>query len=366
MPKEESGTINQKIKALLNGYVDEVTPYFKEFFLEQKEYARKISPIALDMVERYENFLGGKRLRGYLTKKSYEMFAGEKDYDISYASLFVEAIHGFALVHDDIMDKDDLRRGEPTVHVQYEDLHDKSYPLGKNRKHYALSMAVNTGDLGVFFANLLVEKTNFPSERKMKLIKRMSEVFINTIYGQGLDVSFEEKEGILEEEVLQVHKYKTAYYTVTGPLQFGAILAGVDEADPRYKATEGYGLPVGVAFQLKDDEMGLFSSEERMGKPIYSDLRQGKVTLLFAKAFENADQEELEFLKSVHGNPNAKKEDLEKVKEIVVKTGALQYSQDLSEKLVIEGNKFIPEITKDKEYQELLNLISEFVISREK
>jgi geranylgeranyl diphosphate synthase type I len=165
---------------------------------------------------------------------------------------------------------------------------------------------------------------------------------------------------------MDIHKFKTAFYTIPGPLQYGAILAGVAEHDPRYKALEEYGIPVGIAFQLRDDELGMFSQQEKFGKPIYSDLRQGKNTVLFAKAFENANEEQLKVLNVMHGNPDVKEEDLHVINEILIETGALKYSEDLSRTLVEEGKAHINKITDNKNYKELLDLVADFVVTRDK
>jgi geranylgeranyl diphosphate synthase type I len=362
--KEKTGA-GKKVQKYLSNYIQDSDPYFEEFFSRQKAFTDSISPIASQMVEKFQDFIGGKRLRGALTRSGYQMFGGGNDYEITKASLAVEIIHGLALIHDDIMDQDDLRRGKPTIHKQYE----TSYREGgsdEKAQTYGKSMAILVGDLGAFLTNIIIAETNFPEERKVRLMKRISEVILLTIYGQGLDVTYEQKLRPLEEEALRVHQYKTSYYTVTGPLEYGAILAGCNESDPRYQALEKYGLPIGLAFQLKDDEMGIFSEEEQIGKPVFSDLREGKVTLLFAKTFEKADNSQLKFLKSVYGKPKADRKDLEKVREIITETGALEYSRKICLDLIAEGKSHISEITRDESYRELLKLIAEFVTKRDK
>lgn len=366
MEQAKKEHVNKKAKEHLLQFIGEVSPYFDEFFSAQKNVSKAIAPIALDMVERYEDFIGGKRLRGALTKIGYEMFGGKPTDDIYKASMIVELIHGFGLMHDDIMDEDELRRKKPTMHIQYQKYFDENFTDSRRHKElYGTSMALNVGDLGPFYANLIIEQTNFPDKLKMRFLKRVSEVVIQTVHGQGLDVTYEQDDVPTEEKVMAIHKFKTAYYTIAGPIQYGAILAGLKETDIRYKAIEDYGIPVGIAFQLRDDELGMFSNPEKFGKPIYSDLRQGKNTVLFAQAFEKADKEQLKFLKSVHGNPNVNEKDLAKVNKILVDTGALSYSQELGWRLVDEGREFISGITNKKKYKELLDLVANYVVTRE-
>src|SRR4030066_320015 len=108
----------------LKEYISNISPYIDTFFSQQKKEAAGISEVSEDLIERYHNFMGGKHLRGGLTKLGYEIFSGYKtnNEDIMKASLVVEIIHGFLLMHDDFMDRDSVRRGKPTIHAQYEKL----------------------------------------------------------------------------------------------------------------------------------------------------------------------------------------------------------------------------------------------------
>lgn len=356
-----------KAEDYLKQYIEGSAPYSDHFFLQQKKIATGVSPIAAEMVEIYRRFLGGKRLRGALTYGSYKMFGGQREEDILQASLIIEIIHAFGLIHDDIMDEDRLRRGQPTAHVQYEDsLKEKSgIKLSKNNpQHFGLSMALDLGDLGPFFSNLILYQTKFSPKTKMDFLEVLSETIVTTIYGQGLDINFELDPNPTQDKVLKVHLYKTANYTVIGPLRYGAVLAGVSKKSPIFKALEGYGRPVGIAFQLRDDELGMFSSEKKLGKPVDSDLREGKNTLLFSKAFENGNPEQISFLRYAHGNKNLTERDLEKARGVIVETGALEFSQKESHRLVEEGKKHIPEITRDKHSQELLAVLADYVVKR--
>lgn len=123
---------------------------------------------------------------------------------------------------------------------------------------------------------------------------------------------------------------------------------------------------MGIAFQLRDDELGMYSDEASLGKPIGSDLREGKNTILFVKALEWADGEEKDFLKKTIGKPDISQKDVEKTRRILEKTGALAYSQYLAQRLVEEGKSFIPTLTQNAEDREKLKKVAEFMIAREK
>ena len=350
-----------KAKDYLKDYVQKTAPLLKEFFQGEKKKFAKISPIGAEMMEIYLKFMGGKNIRGSLTKLGYECFGGKNEKAILEASLMVEICHAFLLMHDDIMDQDSLRRGLPTIHAQYEKLHNCRYKKGE-QKHYGTCMAIDLGDAGFALSHQILAEADFPDEIKMKVLRKFSKQILTTAFGQAIDVSYEHLQKVTEADVMRVHHYKTANYTITGPLQYGALFAGVKEEE--VKKIEEYGLPVGIAFQLRDDELGIFSEEDKLGKPVGSDIREDKNTILHIKALEWSNPKDKKFLKYAYGNRDLTKAEVEKVKEITIKTGALAYSQKLSRQLVEKGKKIVPQITKNLEYQDTLCKIADFMIER--
>lgn len=346
----------------LKEYIRKSTPCLKKFFADKEKKAAKISRLCAEMGRIYLNFMGGKNIRGALTKLGYECFGGKNEKAILKASLMTEVAHSFLLMHDDIMDQDNLRRGQPTIHVQYESLHRKSYKKG-NPQHYGLSMAIDLGDVGFALSHLILTEAEFPPEIKEKVLQRFNEQILTTAYGQAIDVSYEHQSKITERDVMRVQHYKTANYTITGPLQYGALFAG---AHPReIKKIEKYGQPVGIAFQIRDDELGLFSEEKKLGKPIGSDIRENKNTLLHLKALKRANIKDKKFLEYAYGNRNLTMKEVKKVRAITVKTGALAYSQKLARELANKGKGFVPQITSDPEQQDTLYKMADFMIERD-
>ena len=339
----------------LEDYNRDIQPILDKFFQDQKKEVIKIAPIAGAMIDDFKGFLeGGKKLRGCEILLGYEMFGGKNREVGLLASLVIEIIHASLLIHDDFMDQDSLRRGKPTMHKKYSENHDE---------HYGASMAINIGDEGLFLASYLLNSLDLPKERLSKATQFLSHLLMETGLGQALDISYETKKRFSEEDVLRVHRYKTAEYTISGPSSLGAILAGVNEES--LKAIKDFGIPAGIAFQLRDDELGMFSTEEELGKPVDSDIRESKVTVLIVRAFENAKGEDLKFLKYAFGNKNLTSDDVERVRNIIKSSGALEYSKNLSRKYTEEGKKFIPQITSDLKYQNLLSELSDFTIKRE-
>lgn len=351
-----------RAKAYLKDYIKKTEPILNSFFKIKEKEAARISPITAEMIRIYRNFMGGKNIRGGLTKLGYECFEGKNERAILKASLMVEITHSFLLIHDDIMDKDTLRRGEPTIHLQYEDIHRKRR-FEREGNHYGLSMAIDMGDVGLILSHLLLADADFSNEIKTRVLKSFDEQILMTAFGQALDVTYEAANQLNEEDILKIHHYKTANYTITGPLQYGTLFAGASEKE--IKKIERYGLPIGIAFQLRDDELGLFADEEALGKPIGSDVKENKNTILHLRALELAKGKDKKFIKYAYGNRNLTKKELNQVRRITQKTGALTYSQKMAERLVEKGKKFIPQITQDRELANTLLNMADFMIERE-
>jgi len=355
-------------KPYLKDYIARADLVLEKFFDKKIEEVKNIGRggkgilIAVDMLRRYQRFShGGKKLRGSWIQLGYEIAGGNKK-DVLEASTCIEIIHSFILMHDDIQDLDILRRGFPTIHKQYENEH-KKIKAKHDSVQYGMSMGINTGDLGDFLGMEVLLKSKFPEGRKLKAAIYLSRLLQRVAYGQGLDVTYEQMGGISEYDVMQIHLHKSSIYTVPGPLKIGALLGGLSRN--KIVALEDFGEPVGIGFQLRDDELGLFSDEETLGKPIGGDIKEGKNTILHIKAIEKANKEDKKILQRAYGNRKISRKDIERVRELTIKTGALEYSKKLSKQLVERGKRYIPKITKDPELQDTLANMADFMILRE-
>ena len=356
-------------KKYLTDYAERAQGFLDEFFEQKIREIRYIgegtrgSALAVDMLEKYKAFsTGGKKLRGALIQLGFELAGGEKQ-DVLQASVSIELIHSFLLMHDDIQDLDDLRRGNPTIHKQYEQDHKKK-SLKRDTEHFGLAMGINLGDLGAYLGMEVILRSDLPEVNKVAAAIHLSRLLQRVSYGQGLDITLERMEDVDERDVMQVHLNKTGIYTIEGPLKIGGLLGGMNIESTQ--KIEGYGEPIGIAFQLRDDELGLYSDEGELGKPVGGDVREGKNTLLRVKAMEFSNKKEREFLKKAYGNPKLTKAQLKKVRQITESTGALDYSQKLAKELVKKGKKEIPRLTKSKAKQKLLADFADFVIKRDK
>ena len=355
------------VKSYLKEYISRadifISSYMDTKILEVKDVGKNSRGglVAVDMLERYKKFCsGGKKLRGGLIQLGFEVAGGEKRAVLG-ASTAIELIHAFLLMHDDIQDMDALRRGQPTIHKQYESKHEEM-KFKKDFKLYGTSMGINMGDLGAYMGMEVILSSKIDESRKLEAAIYFSRLLQRVASGQGLDLTYEQLPKITEEDVLEVHLQKTSVYTVGGPLKIGAILGGMSKKN--IDAIEKYGEPIGIAFQLRDDELGLFSSEKELGKPIGSDIREGKNTILKIKAIEKAKGKDKAFLIKAYGDRKISQKSVDKVRDLTIKTGAYDYSKKLAKKLVTDGKKFIPQITKNSYFQDTLSSFADFMIER--
>lgn len=351
-------------KTYLVNYAKKADRFLDEFFTKEKKAAAKISPICAQMMDIYRDYMrGGKKLRGALTVLGYRC-AGGKDEKISLpASVAVEMLHSFLLMHDDFIDHDLTRRGGSTVHVQYAQIFSKKRWKG-DAQHYGAGMAIILGDVGVFLAHKILSGLPTDSKNKAQTISRLADCLLKTAYGEALDVTYDHVKDFSSDEILRIRKLKTAYYTLVMPLVVGASLAGGNEkliAD-----LESYGLPVGIAFQLKDDYLGVFGGEKKTGKSAQTDLVEGKKTILILKALENLRGKEKKLLLSVFGNRNALDQDIKQTKQLIRKSGAVNFFEKKAKDLIKEGKNFVPKITPDFELRGILYNFANFIIKREK
>ena len=343
-------------KAYLKDYARQAEKFLDKFFRQKKKEAAKISPEIAKLMDIYRDYMrGGKMARGALTALGYRTSGGKDIQAILPASIAIEISHSFLLIHDDWIDQDQTRRGKPTVHRRF---------AREQGDHFGASMAIILGDAGVFLGYELMISSPFPEKKKIKALRLLNQFLLKTAYGEILDIKYDFLEEITWEKIMSVRKYKTAIYTIVMPLSIGAVLGGVREL--KLEAIEKYGLPVGIAFQLQDDILGVFGQAERTGKSTESDIRGGKKTLLYAKALELANQQEKNFLLEHYGDKKISTEEIKKIRRIIEETGALAFSQKMARDLVEKGKKYVPQITSGPELQDTLNNLADFMIERKK
>lgn len=317
----------------------------------QKELIRKLLEHSKE-----HNLRSAKRLRGSFVYFGY-LLSGEKpDERIWKASISVEVIHTALLMQDDVMDRDKLRRGKPTTHELF----------GQGDLHYGEAIANSLGDVLLTVGYEVILESGYDINKIQQALKYLFRGLINTGWGQAFDVALEKFSDWTEEDVIALHKTKTAIYTYKNPLFVGAVLAGMDERV--LKILDEYSMDGGVAFQLQDDILGVFGDEEETGKSADSDLKQGKRTLLILKALEMGNEKQKEAIKAVWGKNKAKRVDLDRAKKAIEESGSLDYSRKLAKKLAARAAKTaekLRELKLNSEAIDYIQGIAEYMVERE-
>ena len=260
--------------------------------------------------------VGGKRLRPAFCHWGFVGAGGDPDDPmVVNAGAAFELMHAFALFHDDVMDDAASRRGEPTTHTVFADHHREHSWAGEARR-FGEGVAILVGDLAFVYADQLMADTS-PAAWRI-----WNELRIELNIGQVLDIvgSVRNERSRLKAE--RICRYKSGKYTIERPLHLGAVMAAPDRASALLPALSAYGLPLGDAFQMRDDVMGAFGDATITGKPVGGDLREGKPTPLLARAVEAASPAQAAVLALV-GRVDLTDDDVARVQQVIVDTGAL-------------------------------------------
>jgi geranylgeranyl diphosphate synthase, type I len=305
----------------------------ERFFDRERAVADSVHAQAREVFDAVVDFtLGpGKRLRPVLMIMGYRAVGGKDEEAILAASCCLELTQTMLLIHDDIMDKSELRRGMPSVHVEFAHRYGGT-GMCSDPEHFGLALAIAAGDLAGQLALRALAGAGFADERMARAVGVYTAMTRDVCYGQVLDMHAGDLcMSLSEQDVLLIHRYKTARYTTEGPLHLGAVLAGA--ADKTLDVLSSYALPLGQAFQLQDDVLGVFGNEEETGKPADADLKQGKRTLLVLKALEWGNADQRTALLSALGNASATAEEVAAARRVLEATGARRYCQERTQEL---------------------------------
>ncbi|RLG20853.1 polyprenyl synthetase family protein [Candidatus Micrarchaeota archaeon] len=352
----------------LSEYREKINDELERLLDEKIENAKKEYPGAADYLEwiRDYNMRGGKRLRPAFMVAAYEGVGGKEMDKIYKASASIELMEGYFLIHDDIMDQDDLRRGGPTLHVAYLDYYKKHFQGSEMRaKRFSEGMAIIAGDYVQSLAVEALLNSGFDQARIVEALKVYEYANQSTNFGQFLDMLSEEMkaEEVTEEHTMNIHKTKTSIYTIEAPLLMGWALGGGSEE--QREAFSNYAIPLGQAFQLQDDILGMFGDVKKLGKPVGSDLRDGKKTILVIKALEKGSPEQKKKLLSLLGKLHITEQEIEEAKQIMRDTGALDYTRNKARELASEALEAIENVELAEEAKQYLIGIAEYLINRE-
>ena len=271
---------------------------------------------------------GGKRLRPAFCHWAFVGAGGNADdAGVVDAGAALELLHTFALIHDDIMDGSPTRRARDTVHVSFEDRH-LLHDWRGERRRFGEGVAILVGDLAFVYADMLL--TGAPPAATAVF----NELRVEVNVGQYLDLAATARGDLSRQTAQRISQYKSGKYTVERPLHLGAALAG--RLDELATDLTGYGMPLGEAFQLRDDLLGVFGDTSLTGKPVGEDLREGKPTMLCAVASERAGPTERRLLLRF-GAPDLDDDEVGALQDLLVTTGARDEVERLIDALVLEA-----------------------------
>lgn len=293
----------------------------------------------------------GKFIRAYLISLAYKLF-GFKDNKYLPLAISYELFQTAILIHDDIIDNSDKRRGKDTIPVTYRNKYNNI--LEKN--HLANSLAICIGDLGFYLSNKILLDNYSNNKNLNNLLKEYTEIVIKTIKGEIIDVElpiinrYQKSKEHQEDHVMEIYKLKTAWYTLIGPFRLGMILSGNNNSD-----FDSMLLDLGIAFQIKDDILGIFGNS--MEKSITSDISEFKQTILYSYINDYKSEYKQDLLK-YYGNINLTEEDVQNVKEIFIKSGALDYAKCKQDELFCKSIEKLDKIDIELRYK---NIIKGFI-----
>lgn len=349
--------------------IDQLTQFKKEFEVVLGKFIRVKKQEAERLDEKYAAFVdiledftmrGGKRIRPAFMYFGYLACGGTNKEEILKAARAVELLQSFLLIHDDLVDRSNMRRGKPTAHRMFEKEYEK-LGLSGGKEHFGQSMAIICGDLAHMFAYEALLSADFPTSNLDRARKLFDKIMFETAYGWYQEMLNTMSNRIDEADVLRTISYVSATYTVIGPVELGAILAGASEN--QLAILEEYGMKLGTAFQIQDDILGMFGEDKEVGKPVNSDMVEGKKTLLYTRLVDRLTEVEKKKFLSVYGKSKVMA-DLEWVRGLMRSLGVLDEVKEEARKLAREAVALLDEKIFSSEGGEFLRGIGGYLVER--
>ncbi|OGS55318.1 MAG: hypothetical protein A3K60_00510 [Euryarchaeota archaeon RBG_19FT_COMBO_56_21] len=285
---------------------------------------------------------GGKRLRPLLATIACEAVGGEPNTALPFG-VALEMVHNFTLVHDDVMDEDQTRRGIKTVHAAY-----------------GVPEAILSGDALFARAFEVVLDSDTKDHDLVKLVEILARSVRLLAEGQQMDMDFENAKNVTSDEYMKMIELKTAVL-YQAAAQGGAICGGAPKSEE--KALAEFGRLMGLGFQIWDDVLDLLSDEETFGKPVLNDIRNGKKTLVVVQALEDLKGPDRTELLSTLGNEKAPKEALIRARDILDEVGAIDHATKVADGLIKQAKEQLSAV-KDSKHKTALMAFADFMVKR--
>ena len=328
-------------------------------FLRTKEEPAEVKPLTSTVRAFLDG--GGKRLRPLMAVVGYHAAGAHGQEQQAYqVAAGLEMLHAYILIHDDVMDGADKRRGQPTAHRALAAAHAQKR---EQADWFGICAAVTVGDLAHGWANELIHGAGLTRAQHTSVMPVLNAMHQEVTVGQYLDLKHTGNTAAKLGDALSICRYKTAHYTVHRPLQIGAAISYAD--NELMEALAAYGVPLGEAFQIRDDILGVFGTPDKTGKSNVDDLREGKHTVLVAYARERATQAQRNRLDQILGSREATEADAEDARQIMVATSALAHAECLINERFLKALKVVDNGPFDPRAQAIMRTLAASVTRRE-
>lgn len=310
---------------------------------------RGISPV---LEASLKNFLlrKGKRLRPILFIISYLGYAKKKAPGLYKSAISLELLHSFLLIHDDIIDKSPLRKGQPAMHVELDNFLNERGRL----KFNGSDLSIIIGDIIFSLAGNLFLSIDEKKANKEKAVKNFNEIVTYTGAGQFIEIlnGIKSVKETTIRDIYKIYDLKTAYYTFSAPLTLGAMLSGAGSSETAVLFR--YGIYAGRAFQIKDDILDMFASCEETGKSAYTDIKESKKTILIAIAYKKSKSAQRKAIQKILTKNRINKTDCRRIREIIRACGALKSARRLINTYTRKAKKIGSTLKMKEPYKDLL------------
>jgi len=325
--------VSSQANAALQEIRDAVDIELTNFLAQQSNFLVSISSDLAPVSSALSSFLldSGKRLRPMFAYCGYISAGAELTTPVMKAIASLELLHACALIHDDLIDGSDTRRGKPSIHRHFESIHVQE-ALEGFAPAYGLAAAVLLGDLALVWSNQLLNTSGLALTQLEKVLPIHDEMRVELMAGQFLDIHEQTQKTTDLARSMKIARYKSGKYTIERPLHIGAALS----QNPRpelFSALTAYGLPLGEAFQYRDDLLGVFGDPLMTGKPAGDDLREGKRTVLIALTDLACTDAMREEIRKHFGVADLDSHGVSILQEIIVSTGAYEKLEVMINKL---------------------------------
>lgn len=337
-------------ETLLDQYTELIDRKMKEHLKSLKAKAAKYHPFMLKTYENLEEYVlrRGKRLASCSTLLTYKGYTGEVDEKILNVCVGIELFRHCILIHDDLVDGDEIRRGGKSFHKLFSEGHDSKFGEG---------IAVFMGDASYALSLDVILNSGFSGEVLHRAVELLAEDYRGVNESQVIDLLFEHKEPDVEEWYVMASRRAASLFRAT--ILMGAILAGAPEED--LQALEGVATNIGYAFDIQDDIIDTFATEQQYGRPPGRDIARGKKPLHLIYALRLAEPNELRVINGIIGGGRITPNDLETMREVIRKTGALDAAKEESSKHAKKAKELIEQTRMGEESKEFFNSFIDYI-----